>query len=132
MRILNAERTLLLEDIASNTSILLSYRLPTTDERVQYSAGLWKKIGNEVTSCHAEVRAKFGLQILTGIRDGDFGTVHDSEVVPLSGNPGSEHYDQNWKDIISLQAEDVLIMLGKFAFEDALKISPQNGQAAGN
>ena len=73
---------------ALNTSAVLAWRFPTTEEQLAYVTAKYRK--------EEDCQLKFGLIVLTGIRDGDFGT----DGKPLSSTPGAEGYQENWKDAL--------------------------------
>ena len=103
-------------DRISDSRITLTYRLPTTDERVGFANALVTRQGNKVKSRMGEARLKYGLKILVGIRDGDF----ETDKGPLSSNPASPHYDPAWKVFIRDYAQDVVQMLTVHVFESSV------------
>ena len=101
-------------DRISESKITLSYRLPTTEERVAFANALVTRRGNKVDTSMGEARLKYAAKILLGFKDGSFDT---DKGRPLSCNPASPHYDPAWKTFIRQYAQDVLIMLAVHVFE---------------
>lgn len=109
------ENLLKINDAVSGTKIELAYRMPTTQEMVQYQARQVKREGGKVILKPFETRLKFGLEILTGIRDGDFG--YNGK--PVSCNPQSADYKENWKEMLKESAADIITTLAVTVFEGA-------------
>lgn len=106
------------DDTISDTKITLSYRLPTTSERIKYSNSTITRKRNKIESTMGETRLKFGAAILIGFKEGAFAT--DKGI--LSSDPASPNYDSEWKSIIKKYAQDVIIMLAIHVFESPLSI----------
>ncbi len=106
-------------DRISDSKITLSYRLPTTEERVKYSNSLVTRRGNKLDTDIGSARQKYGLAILLGIKDGSF----ETDKGPLSSDPKSPHYDAAWKTFIRQYAQDVLTMLAIHVFEASIVTS---------
>ncbi len=104
---------LTIEDGMSGGSIELSYRTPTTKERVGYQAESFRREGNKIRSNLSQTRLKYGLEILTGIRDGDF-TLNGE---PLSSDKESPGYRTAWKEIVAAAAADIVMALAMTVFE---------------
>lgn len=81
-------------DPISRVTVRLFFRTPTTEERVNYQAGLIKVTGGRkprVQGRHIETRQKYGRAIITGIRPGDVAYQDDAGQV---------------RDLADLPAED--------------------------
>jgi len=103
-------------DKVSGSAITFSYRMPTTSERAGYENGLWTKDEKtgEVKDNVRATRRKYGLEILTGIGDGDF---EDAAGQPISSDPAAEHYREDWSELVAQYAGDLLELLAIHAFE---------------
>ena len=103
-------------DKISGSTITFSYRLPTTEERAGYENELWTKDEKtgEIKDQVRATRRKYGLIILTGITDGDF---EDAAGKPISSTPESEHYREDWADLVERYAGDLLELLSIHVFE---------------
>jgi len=106
---------LVVHDAISGTDIVLYYRLPTTSERIAYQRALIRKTGKKVVLRAGEARQEFGLKILTGIREGDFG--YDGKTI--SSDPKSERYRDDWKQLVGETAGDLVEVLALTVFEGA-------------
>lgn len=106
---------LVISDARSGTEIELYYRSPTTQEEAAFQSKLLKRKGNKIVFNSHETRLEFGLKILTGFREGDFG--FDGDVI--SSNPMSSNYTEDWKDRIKTGASDMVSALAMTVFEGA-------------
>ena len=104
---------LTVNDARSGTEMELYYRTPTSREDVLYSKELVKKKGKKVVFKAHETRLKYGLAILTGFREGDFG----ADGRPISTEPGSPNYREDWKDLVEKGAADIVKALAMTVFE---------------
>lgn len=104
-----------INDAVSGTKIELAYRMPTTQEMVQYQARQVHRVGGKVVLKPFETRLNYGIKILTAIRDGDFG--YDGK--PISCNPQSADYKENWKELLRESAADIITTLAVTVFEGA-------------
>ncbi len=102
-----------IQDAISGSEIELYYRMPTTQEMVQYQSKLIKKQGKKVLMNAFETRLEMGLKILTGFRDGDFGI----DGSPISSEPSSSNYREDWKDLLKETAADIVTTLAFNVFE---------------
>jgi hypothetical protein len=109
--------TLKIFDNISNSDLEVQYRSPTTEERAAFSNQSIKRTRNKLTFRTAQARQKFGLMILTGIREGDFIIKKGGKNVPLASDPKSPNYDQKWKEIMMKYASDIIEVLAAFVFE---------------
>lgn len=107
-------------DRISNSRITLSYRLPTTQERMNYTNSIITRRGNKIESNLGANRLKMGQAILCGFKDGAFAT----DDGPLSSDPGSANYNPGWKEIVVKYAQDVIEMLAIHVFESSVVAAP--------
>ena len=106
-----------INDAISGETIALSYRLPTTEERVKYNNSLWKRERNAFKTRFSETRQRFGKLILAGFEDGAFAKMKDGKESTYSSNPQSPDYDPNWKDLVCEYASDLVEFLAMTVFE---------------
>lgn len=98
------------------TKLIFHYRLPTTSERQQYLNALDPK--DESDEGYYIVRIKWAMIIVSGIGEGCFGRMDSAgKVVPISSDPKSEFYYEQWRDEIAETAGDVLAMLARLVFD---------------
>ena len=105
--------TVKITDTVSASEIELRYRLPTTQEVVAYQNKLIKKLGGKVVNNIVPTRIEFALKILVGFRDGDFGYNGS----PISVDPKSPNYREDWKALLEATAPDILSTFGYAIFE---------------
>ena len=92
-RLCNDNNELKITDNLSGSDIVLSYRLPTTKERVSYTAACIQRKGTKVINKSTEARIKYGKKILAGIREGDFEVPNkNGGFVALSSDIKSDHF----------------------------------------
>lgn len=115
MRELNrSERnTLTIQDTRSGTEIELYYRNPTSREEALFQAKVVKRKGTKVVLKSFDTRLEFGLKVLTGFREGDFGI----DGKPISSDPDSPNYREDWKNILADGAADIIRTVGMTVFE---------------
>lgn len=109
------QNTLIIKDAISGTDIELTYRLPLTSERVAYQNRLVSRRNGKIQVHAVEARIEFGLKILTGFREGDFG--FDGK--PISADPQSPNYKENWKELVRATAADIINAFAFVVFEGA-------------
>ena len=101
MRILNAERnTLVIKDNTTGTDLEVYYRMPTTQERMNYAAETMKRKGSKIFMLKNSLpqQIKYGKLLITGFRKGDFG-LPDGK--PFSSDPAeTADYKSDWKDLL--------------------------------
>jgi hypothetical protein len=110
--------TLTIHDNISNSQIVFQYRMPTTEERMNYSNSIIQRTRKGVTTRHSEIRQKYGAKILLGFRDGDFEYEDDDgNVLPLTmENP-------EWKKLICEMAPDLVELLAAHVFDAPAEIT---------
>lgn len=104
-------------DNISNSSIVLYYRNPTTQERSGYANESVTRKRNKVVTRIPETRLKYGGMILEGFRDGDFTRKKDGRTVPMASDPASPNYDPDWKTQIMTGASDIVMLLAAQVFD---------------
>ncbi len=111
--------------VVHGTEVGLYRRTPTTKERIDYQAATIQSKKNRLAIDHA-ARLKYGLALLTGIREGDLGF----EGKALSSDPKSPHYRQDWKDILRDHRADLVMGVALDAFETSvLKLDEGDDEA---
>lgn len=118
-----AENTLILQDQLSDSEIKLTYLMPTTKERQGFQNLAVQRKRNKVVMNQAEARLTYGLKILTGIREGDFERLQDGNYVPISSDQQSTNYYADWKQWMSDNAADLVMLLGAHVFEQSATIT---------
>lgn len=110
--------TLRLHDNLSDSTLELYYRTPTAKEQAGYTNGMTKRQRNKVVNCTGENRQKYGKDILTGFRDGDFVIEKDDgSLAQVSSNPGSDGYREDWKKWFCKHNADLVEVLAVNVFE---------------
>ncbi len=101
-----------LNDARSGTSIELTYRTPTTQEEVDYQAKAYRRKGKKLL-VNSAMKVNAALAIITGIREGDFGVAGK----PISSDPASDNYRQDWKQLLKATATDILLVFAAAIYE---------------
>ena len=124
-----SENTLVISDAISGGTVAFRYRLPSTEERVEYRRDcLRKDEENDTVVFDADgARQKHGMNILTGIREGDF----TAAGTPVSSDPESDHYRPDWKDLVAETASDLVAALAMTVFENVRQATSHPGKAKG-
>ncbi len=115
-------QTVTIHDNLSNSEIVFTYRMPTTKERADYQNMAVKRKRNKVSFENTKARQKFGMEILEGIRDGDFEVKKDGEYKSISSNQSSEHYDSDWKQHVEAHAIDLVELLASHVFDASAEV----------
>jgi len=132
----NVRNKIIITDPIGGGSVEFSYRTPTTEERQRYNSALFSAKGRKVKVTVAEARQKYGLIILTGIREGDFlhadqadQTDHadhaaqagdgNAPAVPISSDSSSPNYRTDWKTLVASYAADLVETMAAHVFEGA-------------
>lgn len=138
----------LLDKIAG-CELQISYRMPTTKERQAFLNSKGKRQGNDFIDNTVEARILAGSAVITGLRDGDFERViteselkelsketqEKAEIVgeavylPISTDPKSPCYLEDWKDWMEEHAPDILIQLCVLCYEmPAVPLKPKSNK----
>lgn len=107
------DNKLTLIDSISGTQIEFTHRTPGTEERVAYQAARFRREGNRMINCSRKAAINAAAGVLTGIREGDF----EINGQPLSSDPASPNYREDWKQLIKDMAGDLLFIMGNELFE---------------
>jgi hypothetical protein len=116
-RLSEEQNELKIRDQLSNSEIVLYYKMPTTEQRLQYFNESVQRKGNRIVTRIGEQRQHFGFLILTGFRDGDFEIYLENQYVPISSNPASRHFHPDWKQWLKEHAMDLIELLAVHVFE---------------
>jgi len=116
---LTDNNTVTLFDPVEKTEIVFTHRTPTTDDRVRYMLGRFKRTGDKLIDRSRSAMVDAAAGVLTGIRTGDF--VFSG--VPISSTPGESGYREDWKELIKAAAGDLLFLLGHDLFEGKVSIT---------
>lgn len=128
-RRLGAElNTLKIQDNISGDEIEVYWRPPTTKERAAYANESIRRRGRKVRTRVGEARQKYGLLIMSGIREGDFEVKQDEKWVPLASDPESENYNAEWKNIVLRDAPDIVELLAAHVFDASAEVDESQGQ----
>lgn len=106
-----------LHDNISNSDIVFYFRTPTTAEFEGYNNLSIQRRGRKIKNKTPEARLKYGLRVLTGVREGDFERREGSGHVPISSEPGSRNYYPEWKSWLRSHAADLVMLLGMHVFD---------------
>lgn len=130
-RIIGCEQNeIIFNDIDSGTKLGLYYRLPTTKERQGFLNSVVRKSGKVVTMHHVEARMKYGMDILQGIREGDFMRMENGSAVPMSSNPSSPHYFSGWKEEMETGCADLIMAMAGHVFDGTVTIASREDDQA--
>ena len=110
--------TFRIQDNISNSELEVYYRMPATEERTAFSNEAIQRKRNQVVFRTAQTRLKFGLKILTGIREGDFIVKKEGKNVSLISNSNADGYDPEWKQKMKTYASDIVELLAAHVFEN--------------
>lgn len=114
--LINSEiNKLSITDVRSGTDIELHYRNPDPSEEVSYQTKLVRRKGTKIITRGYQTRLEFGLKILTGFREGDFSV----QGKPISADPKSPNYREDWREIVKNGASDLIRLLAMTVFEGA-------------
>lgn len=113
--------TLAIQDPVSGSVINLTYRRPTSEERVAYQLSAFRLEGGERRFCLGETRLKFGLEILTGFGAGDFILATEAGETALDPD---RHPD--WKARLAEDASDLVSYLAQQVFE-GMRVAARGG-----
>lgn len=117
-----ANLALVVHDPVSGSEVTLYYRRPTSEERVAYQLSAFRLEGGQRRFCLGETRLKFGLEILTGFKAGDFLVAAAGGEEPLDPE---RHPD--WQEQLREHAPDLVSYLAQQIFE-GLRLVPREDQ----
>ena len=115
---------LVMEDSRIGVDIELFYRNPKPLEETSYRARLTEASETGI----ARARLNFGLNILTGFREGDF----KSNGKPISCRKGSPNYCKDWKGLLRETAADLVRVFACAIFENSRVIPGAEKGTAGD
>jgi|LGVE01.1.fsa_nt_gb hypothetical protein len=128
MRVLGAQKNeLKVLDRLSETTVTLYYDMPTTKDRMNYSNALVKRIGKKVKIELSTVRLKYGLKLLTGFAENDFGQEVDGVTVAISSDPNMEFFLPDWKEYLQKYASDIVEYFSAAVFEASVSAADETG-----
>jgi len=100
-------------DLQGGGKIGLYYATPTTSQVKAFHKESLHRKGNKVLVDSFDPALKYGLEVITGFDEGAFG--FDGQ--PISADPASPNYREDWKELLLETAADVVITLGRLVFE---------------
>jgi len=112
-----------INDNLSGSIVKIYFRMPTPSERQGYNNMAVQRQGRKVQFKQSDARLKYGMTILTGIGDGDFERKVDNKHVPISSDPASEHYFEEWKPWMQEHAGDLVMLMAAHVFDSPAEIS---------
>jgi hypothetical protein len=98
---------------AAGKKLGIYYRPPKPSEAIGYSSALLKRKGNKIQSNEYKTRLEYGLRIITGVREGDYG--YGGKL--LSSDPSSPDYREDWKELLARIAHLHIVAVAVVAFE---------------
>src|SRR3989304_5326416 len=113
-------------DSATGQEVELSHRLPTTLEEVEFQRKTFRRRDRKSISPEdiarnlAEIRLDFGLRIVTGFKDGDFGV----DGKPISSDPESTNFYPEWKNLLRDKAPRIISALAVGVLEGGRRQRP--------
>ena len=114
-------------DSVSGREFELYHRTPTTQEEVEFQRKTFRRRDRRSISPEdiarnlAEIRVDFGLRIVTGFKDGDFGV----DGKPISSDPVSTNFYPEWKALLRDKAPRILSALAVGVFEGGRVQTPE-------
>jgi hypothetical protein len=101
------------------------YRTPTAMDHQAYAAKSLGLIGNKAVISRkaiSEARVEFGLRILIGIKDNQFGMAGK----PISSNPESPDYWEDWKELLKQYAPDLISLFAVAVLDGTHMVNNSN------
>jgi hypothetical protein len=93
------------------------FRQANTKEMHGYQNEAVQRKRNNVKFRSSEAQLKYGHKVMTGIRDGDCGAPNvEGKMVPISSDPQSPDYRENWRELLEQYAPNIIIALGAYVF----------------
>jgi hypothetical protein len=108
---------LTLNDGQTGEKIDVFYSTPTASQIRAYRQATIRKRGGKVIYDNFDPGLKYGLEIITGFSEGAFG--FDGQ--PISSDPESPLYREDWKQLLAKTASDIVTVLATVAF-DGVKV----------
>jgi len=112
-----------LQDNLSDSTIVLFYRMPTTEEIAAYSNGMVQRKGNKLKRQVGEMRQKYGALILTGVGPQSFEKKAGDKWLPVISDPAAKDFDKDWKSHVAAQAPDIIEALAIHVFETSVQLA---------
>lgn len=107
------ENSLTIRDAVSGGDVRFFYRTPAPSDMQAYASASIQRKGNKVIVAPVQPKLKAGLDIMTGVREGDF----TYQGKPLSSDPKNENYQAAWKDILKEKAPDLIVLFAATIFD---------------
>ena len=104
-------------DAPSGQTCGIFYRRPKPSECIAYQSSLLKRKGDKIQDNTFKTRLEFGLKIITGVQEGDYGIENGERAVPISSDPSSPDYREDWKELIARIAHLHVVAVAALAFE---------------
>ena len=120
-------------DSATGQEVELLHRLPTTSEEVEFQRKTFRRRDRKTISPEdiarnlAEIRVDFGIRIVTGFKDGDFG----GDGKPISSDPESTNFYPEWKNLLRDKAPRIVSALAVGVFEGGRVQTPEEEEGDG-
>ena len=120
-------------DSATGQEVELSHRLPTAPEEVEFQQRTFRRRNKKNISPEdiarnlAEIRVDFGMRIVTGFKEGDFGV----DGKPISSDPGSTNFYPEWKNLLRDMAPRIVSALAVGVFEGGRVQTPEEEEGDG-
>jgi hypothetical protein len=121
-------------DSATGHEVELTHRLPTTSEEVEFQRKTFRRrerksiSPEDIAKNLAEIRIDFGLRIVTGFKEGDFGV----DGKPISSDPNSPLYWTEWKALLREKAPRILSALAVAVFEGGRVVAADEDDEEGD
>ncbi len=113
-RILDSEQNVItLRDTVCGDQVQFFYRIPLPSEIQAYASASIMRKGGKIVINAVDPKIKYGLDILTGVREGDF--IYGGK--PLSSDPKSPNFREDWKAILKEKAPDLIIFFAAQVFD---------------
>ena len=104
-------------DAVSQTEITVFYKSPTAQEQQAWSADLFRRENDEVVDNEVNACLKFGAELMVGVSDGALGIpTSNGEIKPISSDPKSPDYDEDWKRHLMEHATGFVVTFGNYVF----------------
>jgi hypothetical protein len=110
---LKKESLISFKTMQSDGEVVLTYKNPSTSQRVDYSRELIDKTTGKIVDNAEEIRVQKGKELCTGFIEGSF-TVDD---IKISSDPNSENYFPEWKGMIEETVSYFFSMIALTAYE---------------